>query len=205
MTETELTKESYNKTAKLWADNHWTYLQEKDLGLLTTLGKFIKALNDEGLVLDAGCGSGRDSKYLLEHGMNVIGIDFSDAMLAEARKRVPDGNFRKMDMRKLEFQDNWFDGIWANASLLHLSKKEVSKTLAEFRRVLKPNGILFASVKEGTGEKIETKKYGPRFFVYYELTEFEKKIKKAGFKIIDSWVNKGVKWNWVSLLAKCIK
>jgi ubiquinone/menaquinone biosynthesis C-methylase UbiE len=201
MKDTEITKESYNKSATQWSEKHWTYEQEKDLNLILILEKFVKLLGGKGLVLDAGCGSGRDSKYLLEHKIQIIGIDFSDGMLKEARKRVLNGDFRKMDMKKLEFADNQFDGIWACASLLHFPKNEVSKALEEFRRVLKPNGILFASVKEGVGERIETEKYGPRFFAYYELTEFENKIKESGFNVIASWVNKGKKWNWIVLFA----
>lgn len=203
--ELEITKETYNQSASVQSEGHWTYEQERDLGLIPILVKFIKLLNNKGLVLDAGCGAGRDSKYLIEHGLQTIGIDFSEGMLGEARKKVPNGDFRKMDMRELKFSANEFDGIWACASLLHLPKNEVSKGLEEFRRVLKPNGILMASVKEGIGEKFETEKYGPRFFVYYKLSEFENKVKESGFKIIDSWVNKGEKWNWVGLFAKPLK
>ncbi|MFH0889840.1 MAG: class I SAM-dependent methyltransferase [Candidatus Aenigmatarchaeota archaeon] len=198
----ETTKQSYDKSASLWADNHWTHNQEKDLGLIPILKKFVEIIGNRGSVLDAGCGPGRDTKFLLECGIKTIGIDFSDGMLEEAKKRVPNGDFRKMDMRVLDFEDNAFEGVWACASLLHFPKNEISKSLKEFGRVLKPNGILCALVKEGTGEGIETEKYGPRFFAYYQKEEFENKVKESGFEVVDSGINKGEKWNWIWVFAK---
>src|SRR5579885_515575 len=109
-------------------------------------------------ILDAGCGPGRDSKWFRERGFHVIGVDLSAGMLAEARRRVPDVEFRQADLRRLNFPDGYFDGIWCCASLLHLPRNDVPAVLASFRRLL-DHGFLYVAVKVGQGEEVEERAY----------------------------------------------
>ncbi len=106
-----------------------------------------------------------------------------------------------MDMRKLEFKPETFNGLWACVSLLHIPKKECLKTLQGFNRVLKKNGLLYVSVKKGEGEKMIAKDYfknnEKKFFAFYTENEITELTRKAGFKIIsvtitekkDSYIN----------------
>src|SRR3990172_8786000 len=73
---------------------------------------FIPASNP--LILDVGCGDGRHSILIDKNGGRAIGIDLSKSMLKEAMTLYPHGDFRDMDMRKLAFEDNFFDGIWSS-------------------------------------------------------------------------------------------
>ncbi len=197
------TRDTYNKVAKEWVENHWTYEEEKDLNLIPHLKLFIELVDGKDkVVLDLGSGGGRDSKYLHDHGINVIGVDYSTGMLEEARKRNPEIEFLEMDMRKLTFANNNFDGVWACASLLHLKKEELPIALAEIKRVLKLGGILFAAVKEWSDNLAKPDKYGQRFFAYYKLDEFQEKIAESGFKILDSGVNN---WHWIHVFARAEK
>ena len=159
---TETTRKMYNRTAFEYAETHFdsTVLKKQYYTFMTLCkGK---------LILDVGCGPGRDVKYLMMNGYQVIGIDYSDGMLKEAKRRVPKGDFRKMDMRNLKFEKNTFDGIWACGSVIHIPKSEVKKVLIGFNRVLKPNGILYMCLKKGEGEELENRKNGnKKFFAYY--------------------------------------
>ena len=72
---------------------------------------FLNKLPKGGNILDAGCGIGRENKYVTEKGFEPIGIDFSENMISESRKKYPCGQFEIMDLSKLTFKENSFDGI----------------------------------------------------------------------------------------------
>jgi ubiquinone/menaquinone biosynthesis C-methylase UbiE len=153
--------------------------------LLDKFLKMIKIKNPK--LLDIGCGDGRDTAYLLEQGADVIGIDLSGSMLEEAKKNVLNGNFIKMDMRRLEFPDGQFDGVWASGCVYHVTKDEFKKVLREIHRVLKRNGVFSFNFKLGEGEGLEEnpKSYAghPRYFAYYSLEEIRNFLKD--FKFIE--------------------
>jgi ubiquinone/menaquinone biosynthesis C-methylase UbiE len=144
------------------------------------------------IILNVGCGDGRDNIHIEKNGAKAIGIDLSEGMLQEARKLYPEGDFRKMDMRELLFEDEYFDGIWASGSIYHVPKSEFGKILREFARVLKSDGILSLNFKLGTGEGMESnpKSYGgsPRYFAYYTEKEMKSIIEDLGFKEIESCI-----------------
>lgn len=97
-------------------------------------------------VLDAGCGSGLYGELLLDRGARVTGVDQSARMLHHARRRLAgrDVDLRVADLRHpLPFPDGSFDGI-VSALALHYMP-DWSTALAEFRRVLTPEGWLLFS------------------------------------------------------------
>ncbi len=86
-------------------------------------------------ILDAGCGNGKYASYLLKLGYhNLIAIDLFDTI---PFKEVP---YLKASIEAIPCNDNEFDFIYCNSVIYHLTKPE--KGLSEFRRVLKPGGIL---------------------------------------------------------------
>jgi ubiquinone/menaquinone biosynthesis C-methylase UbiE len=155
---------------------------------------FVSQLKPGDKILEAGCGPGRDSKFFADHGLKVTGVDLSEKLLEIARIAAPTTEFIKQDLRKLDFQDESFAGIWACASLIHLKRNEIPSVLSDFYRFLKPNGLLFVHVKKGEGEveKIEPSIPGAkRFFTLFSQPEMEKLISDAGFKILESYEYKG--------------
>lgn len=195
----ETTKEAYNKMAKEWSDKYFpsTKVENK-------IDKFVNYITTGKKILDVGCGPGRDTKSLMNRGFDVIGIDFSEEMVREAKSRVPSGDFRLMDMRKLDFDKNSFDGVWAFASLLHIPKEQAPKVLTEFRRVLKKSGVLAISMKQGKGEVLESEEETTRLFSYYTKDELVSLIEKSGFKILESFVEV-LNNTWIVVLAEVIK
>lgn len=197
------------KTTKIYRKLGKQYLRRiKDI-TPKEIYDFMKLLPKGGRVLDVGCAGGRDSERFAQKGLQVIGIDLVDAFLEEARKAVPEGKFVKMDMRELEFPENYFDGIWANAVLLHLSKKDVPKVLKNFYKVLRSNGKLHIRVKRGEGTGYEKDKLSggeERLFVYFQKDELEELVKAAHFRIIASRIlpdeSGRREVSWVSLWAE---
>src|SRR5690606_8332356 len=94
------------------------------------------------------------------------------------------------DMLNLSFDEDSFNGVWSNTSLLHFeSIEDVKKALREFHKVLKEKGILHVLVKAQTGtEKTaivkDTLAEHDRFFQYFTLEEMRKLLTEANFEII---------------------
>ncbi len=111
---------------------------------------FLALLPPGGKILDAGCGSGRDSKRFLQMGHKVTAFDASPTMVERAR------TVTGLPVRLLRFQDVdfvcEFDGVWANASLLHVPKALILNALRPLVRALKPGGVFYASFRFGDQE-----------------------------------------------------
>jgi len=121
----------------------------------------IFTTNSCQIILDLGCGAGRDSVHLADNGMQVIGLDAARSGLLLAQKRTVDSRARiswiESDSRKLPFPDAIFDGVYC-FGLLHefvgeSARDDVSRTLKEARRVLTPNGVAIITVSAGDPEK----------------------------------------------------
>lgn len=167
-----MTKDYYNKNAQ----EFFNQTVKADMSELYDI--FLKNLPcNEGKILDLGCGSGRDSKYFLDSGFEVVAMDISE----ELGKRASEYIGQKViiqDMRELNYQDE-FIGIWACASLLHLDEDEIIETLRKIFKRLKRDGIVYISFKYGDKNY---EKDGRKFscFTYEKFIkigkEFENKI-----------------------------
>ena len=145
--------------------------------------KFAKTLHGK-IVLDAGCGGGRDIPAFLKKGYQVEGIDFSSETIKRCREQFPEAKFFDGDIRKMDLPDKKYDGLWASASILNLKKADVPKALSEFKRVLKKGGTLYISVKEGSGQKMIPDQAGKRLFSFFSENELAELVIKTGFKIL---------------------
>ena len=90
--------------------------------------------------LDAGCGGGGASMLAAERGAEVSGIDASEGLIAIARERVSNGDFRVGDIESLLFEDNAFEAVFAANSLQYAANRVA--TLREFGRVRTPDGYI---------------------------------------------------------------
>lgn len=118
---------------------------------------FLPWIPNGGSIIDAGCGSGRDSLAFKNMGYEVHAFDASSAMVAATRKLavVP---VSKMTFQTCTFNQA-FDGIWACASLLHVPRSELSMVLANLASVLNNDGIIYASFKYGDVERDKGGRY----------------------------------------------
>jgi SAM-dependent methyltransferase len=123
------------------------YVAKSKAGASRWLADFMQALPVGARILDLGCGSGRDAEALLAHGFHVDATDGAPAIAAEAKQRLG-RPVRIMRFDELSAVDS-YDGIWANASLLHVPRPALTVILALVLRALKPGGLHFASYKGG--------------------------------------------------------
>jgi SAM-dependent methyltransferase len=88
--------------------------------------------------LDLCCGQGNVSAELLNRGCEAVGVDFSPAMLAFARRRAPKATFIEADAQSIPFGAAEFDVVVSNFGICHVPDQP--RALAEARRVLRPGG-----------------------------------------------------------------
>ncbi len=109
--------------------------------------RFLKHVPEGGRIMDLGCGSGRDVYWFINHGYEAYGLDAADNLVIQARDKlgVP------VEAGRIEAwsADEPFDGIWCCASLMHIDDEGINSFFKNLKHNLKPNGVLFMSVKEG--------------------------------------------------------
>ena len=163
--------------------------------------KFLKLLRENGCILDAGCGSGRDAKLFKSLGYDVTAIDGSIEMCRLASE------FSGIDVKHMQFQDicftDEFDGIWASASLLHVPSDELDSVLRNLKNALKKDGILYASFKYGDFEGERNGRY------FNDLTENAaiEIFEKNNFNVIETWITYDARpgrenERWTNILLK---
>lgn len=146
----------YNENAEAFCEA----TRGADMG--AALMRFIKYLDSGALILDAGCGSGRDSKYFLEKGYRVEAFDGSERLCRLAASYIGQEVWC-MTFKELDHIER-YDGIWACASLLHVCREEMPEIMERLTNALKENGVLYASFKYGYGERVKA----GRFFNDYD-------------------------------------
>ena len=105
----------------------------------------------EGKVLELGCGSGRDSRYLSGLGLSLIAGDYSQPALDVCRQHAPFADIRLIDIRDpLPFKDNLFPVIVASLCLHFFSWAKTVAIMDELRRCLKAGGFLLARLNSTT-------------------------------------------------------
>jgi len=119
-------------------DSDFNELKDNYVSKLTE--KYLKI--DSGVILEGGCGLGRQVKLLTKKGFKVIGIDYAKDIIDLLNKSSPYLDIRYGDVRKLDFADNYFAGYWSLGVIEHFLEG-YDKIAEEMHRVLKPTGYLF--------------------------------------------------------------
>ncbi len=136
------TREDYNAIAGQFSRTRTTK------GIMwQDLAPFLDYTSSGDRVLDLGCGNGRLYFALMDKKIEYIGVDNSEKLIEEAKKKAPEVDFKLVDILKLPFPSDYFDKVYCIATLHHIPSKEIRKeVLEEMRRVLKPNGLLIITV-----------------------------------------------------------
>lgn len=151
--------------------------------------EFLALLPSGGKLVDIGCGHGVDCANAHSKGFDIVGIDLSEQMLSIAKRNHPTIDFWLADMRKLNLPHGAFDGAISSCSLIHVSKKEVPKTLRQIADLLKKGGLLYLWMLSSTDSQElfvdEPFLPGEKTFInIVSINEVNSLLAAAGFEII---------------------
>jgi SAM-dependent methyltransferase len=131
-------------------------------------------------ILDFGCGPGRDLKIFQELGHEAIGLDGAERFVELARE-YSGCEVWCQDFLKLDLPPEYFDGVFANASLFHVPSQELPRILKELWATLKYGGVLFSSNPRGNNEEgWNSERYGS----YYDWERWRELVTAARFSEI---------------------
>jgi len=143
-----------NTTLAFYAEQAQAYTSRGQDAVVQDLEIFLGRLPPGASVLELGCGAGQDSEFMIARGFDVTPTDGTAEIAQAAERRLgrPVGVllFGDIDTRER------FDGVWANACLLHVPRAELPGILARIRTALKPGGVFYASFKAGEAEGRDT-------------------------------------------------
>jgi SAM-dependent methyltransferase len=175
---------------------------EIDLGSIRD--KFLARVRAGGLILDVGSGSGRDTLAFLQRGFRVEAIEPSQALAELSYKltTVKPRSIRVQDLAEVAR----YDGIWACASLVHVSPNELADALSRLVRSAVPSAPIYLSFKYGHGVRIAGDGRP-----YTDLTETELADLLEGFRrmrVAEQWLSQGPETTsgrdlWINVILVC--
>jgi SAM-dependent methyltransferase len=169
-----------------WYDrNTQDYIDRtQDVDLEDTWDRFLVYVRDGGRILDAGCGSGRDSLAFIRRGYDAVPMDASVEMVRHASELT---GRKALHLRheEVEFEEA-FDGVWSNASLLHVRHEDLPGVFRRYQRALVPGGVMFSSFKYGEGERVERE----RTFSHHNEETFRQLLSNlSGLSLHEMWID----------------
>lgn len=166
------------------------------------LDRLLDGLAVGAPVLDLGCGAGDPiAAYIRQQGFQVVGLDASNAMLAIARQRYPQGDWRLGDMRQLDLPER-FDAIVGWDSFFHLTAQEQRDTLPRIAAHLNPLGQLMLTVGPSAGEVAGHVGDDPVYHASLAPQDYEQRLAVLGVEIVDFVKEDPAAWGRTVLFAR---
>lgn len=191
---------SQDTTLSWYRENAIQYAEETRNSLvLDALWEFLSRMKEGGTILDYGSGSGRDSAYFLDKGFSVDSLDGSAEMKAQA-ERLFGIKVKLSSFLSLEEKEK-YDGIWAQASILHLEEHDLRAALTLIERALKRDGVFYSSFRKGEEDGYEkgrwyTNMTERRFLSFLPASLYVEKIWES------QDVRPGVSRTWLSIICR---
>jgi SAM-dependent methyltransferase len=174
-----ITLSHYNRHA----ESFWAGTRDHDVA--QNRDALLQNLHGSGpfRILDFGCGPGRDLKIFRDSGHEAIGLDGAERFVELARN-YSGCEVWHQDFLKLDLPAEFFDGIFANASLFHVPSQELPRVLSELWATLRPDGVLFSSNPRGENEEGWN---GGRYGCYLDWDTWRRHVLDAGFTEISHY------------------
>lgn len=146
------------KTLAFYTAEAPVYTASGPQGASRHLASFLDRLKAGSLILELGCGGGRDAEAMIRRGFSVEATDGTEKIAHQAQKRIQQP-VRVMRFDQLD-EDSKYDAVWAHASLLHVPRPQLPTVLHLIYRALRPGGLHYASFKaEGTESRDQFGRY----------------------------------------------
>lgn len=147
---------------------------------------FLSVLQQEGkkTLLEVGAGTGRDSKFFQDHGLQVTSTDLSPEMVKLCQQKGLTAYV--MDFLSLDFPEQSFDALYALNCLLHVPSVDLSRVLHKLYMLLKPGGLFFLGIyggieREGSGPDDN---HEPKRFFSYHTDEYMQRMLTQYFQLV---------------------
>ena len=145
-----MVRAAYDEVADTYAARFRTTEPELPLEL-AMVEHFVSLLAGDRRVLDAGCGAGRMLPLLAELGCVAEGVDLSREMVRRAQADHPEFATQVGSITDLPYDDCSFDGVFSWYSTIHGDDEALGAAVSEFRRVLRPGGLVLVAFQSGSG------------------------------------------------------
>jgi ubiquinone/menaquinone biosynthesis C-methylase UbiE len=156
-----------------------------DRALLVAFIELIKRKTDT-YVADVGCGPGRVGAFMAEHGLDVVGVDVSQAMLAVARTAHPQLKFEEGQLDALPIETGALAGAVCWYSIIYTPPGRLAGAFGELSRVLIPGGYLLLAF-QAEGEPVHrTDAHGthlPLISYRHSVQQVSDCLEEAGFQL----------------------
>lgn len=173
-----ITNRYYNENAQSFFDT------TVNVDVQKLYDRFLPRIENHGKILDAGCGSGRDSKNFLNLGYKVVAFDANESLVELATEYL-NQHVTHATFESFEAKPDSFDAIWACASLLHVPNKELPRTFSRLSELLKPKGVFYCSFKYGNTEQIRN----GRFFADMNEQTLRDALSSTQLKVVETWMS----------------
>lgn len=187
-----------DRTTRYYSDHYQEYVDKKggaEKDCLPYLENFFSLLTGKK-VLEIGPGLGFESFHFINRGYNYTAVDSAEEFIKALKQKYlninpSQVNFLNKDIRNINFPTGNFDGIYAQASLLHIPYGCMRRVLTNCHNWLMPRGILYTSFKEGTDQEVLN---DGRHFTYFTKDSF-KPMYKHLFNLEDFSISPAQEYN----------
>ena len=207
MDTTRMAKDLFNKMADVYQQKFMNVDKYAD-----TLNMFCEAVKQDAKVLDAACGPGNVTRYLLDKqpSWKILGIDIAEQMLALAKQNNPEAAFQIMDCRDIGKLNERFDAVICAFGLPYLSKQDALQFINDSYAILNPGGVLYISTMTDDYSKsgIDVSSSGDELYIYYHEADYlTDELKRLNFEPLCVQVSEyhhdnGKTYNDLVLIAK---
>lgn len=177
----QVTITEYQATAESFREGTWNHdVSQNRNALVAAIPK------NPGKILDLGCGPGRDLMAFKSQGHTVVGLDATPAFV-EMAQQACGCEVWQQSFLSLDLPPETFDGIFANASLIHVPRAEMVRVLKDLWRSLVPSGAIMMSMVRGDGEGYNVRPTGYRYVAGWEYETLAPCVEQANFEILDHY------------------